>query len=565
MPKINIREVDTSSTGVLETTTNVAYVPGYALTGPVETPTLCETLADFQRIFGSVPYKYSLPHTSTTIMSGTQAGQYETSYIFASDLLRLGLPILFERVKSKEYGTGQQAFKWIASSTVDYTQTGEETAPKAIDIVSANPGPLAANIKYWLEGKEVKIGTDPTSGNDVNKMGYTITVFCDVNEEYGTKQTEKISTTFTLSPELNEVYPEYLLAGTFSTDKSGLISLTFTSDETHTVIADTGTASSPIQLAFKNAPDTLPDAFTPDYLYTNYFSAPTSIFEKLEDKGLYTIKFITSGGYPTAGSVSTYSVASEMLRVACTRGDCTALVDCQESLSCSASHKLVTALASNATIINSETSSNYGASFTPWCTFRSPSIKRDIKLSPSFAYLSAYAVSTQSNANWYAAAGVTRGYIPNLIGTDEAISESLSQQLQPRDGVAINPIMEIRPYGTVIWGNRTLKNNIGDLTVTSFLNVRQLANDVKRTVWVACKTCTFEPNSNILWINFKAQIVPLLEQMTGNNGLSGYKITRLPTDKKATVVARITLYCIEAVEDFDITVELTDSQITITQ
>lgn len=548
MPKINIREVDTSSTGVLETTTNVAYVPGYALTGPVETPTLCETLADFQRIFGNVPYKYSEAASSTSVAPAVQAGQYETSYIFASDLLRLGLPILFERVKSQEDGT----FEWVASNSEDSSTVG-------VKLSSTNPGPLAADIKYWIEPKSETVETGSADG-------YMITVFRDANDTYGTSATEKISTRFTFSTELNRLYPEYLLVGSFSTDKSGMMTFDF-GESTSLTLSDakTGTASSPVQLAFENAPATLPNAFTPDYLYTNYFSASTSIFEKLEDKGLYTIKFITGGGYPTAGSTNTYSVASEMLRVACTRGDCTALVDCQESLSCSDSHTLVTALAGNADIIENESSANYGASFTPWCTFRSPSIKRDIKLSPSFAYLSAYAVSTQSNANWYAAAGVTRGYIPNLIGTDEAISESLSQQLQPRDGVAINPIMEIRPYGTVIWGNRTLKNNIGDLTVTSFLNVRQLANDVKRTVWVACKTCTFEPNSNILWINFKAQIVPLLEQMTGNNGLSGYKITRLPTDKKATVVARITLYCIEAVEDFDITVELTDSQITITQ
>ena len=125
----------------------------------------------------------------------------------------------------------------------------------------------------------------------------------------------------------------------------------------------------------------------------------------------------------------------------------------------------------------------------------------------------------------------------------------------------------MKPYGIRVWGNRTLKDNSidGDLTASSFMNIRQLANDVKRTIWVAAKRCTFDQNNNILWINFKAQITPLLDRMVGNNGLSNYKIVRVATDKKATLVARVTLFCVEAVEDFDITVELTDSQITLIQ
>ena len=53
--------------------------------------------------------------------------------------------------------------------------------------------------------------------------------------------------------------------------------------------------------------------------------------------------------------------------------------------------------------------------------------------------------------------------------------------------------------------------------------------------------------------------------MKSGNGLNDYKIERLATDKKATVKAKITLYVVEAVEDWDITIELSDSTVLVSE
>ena len=126
---------------------------------------------------------------------------------------------------------------------------------------------------------------------------------------------------------------------------------------------------------------------------------------------------------------------------------------------------------------------------------------------------------------------------------------------------AINPITNIKPYGLVLWGSRTLKNNVlnGDLTATSFLNIRQLTNDVKRQVYVAAKSLTFEQNNDLLWIKFKNKLTPLLDSMVNSGGISAYDIKKKKTDKKATIKAVVRLYAIEPVEDWDITIELADS------
>ena len=74
---------------------------------------------------------------------------------------------------------------------------------------------------------------------------------------------------------------------------------------------------------------------------------------------------------------------------------------------------------------------------------------------------------------------------------------------------------------------------------------------------------TFELNSDVLWLNFKSEIEPTLDQMKSGNGISNYKIIKLPTTKKATIACKIRLYAIEAIEDWDITVELADSYTSI--
>ena len=182
-------------------------------------------------------------------------------------------------------------------------------------------------------------------------------------------------------------------------------------------------------------------------------------------------------------------------------------------------------------------------------------------LPASFGYLAAYAKQVNLTNNWLATAGVDRGTVPYLKALCQNVTNAIAESYTPRDGVAINPITNIKPYGLIIWGARTLKDNAkeGDLVATSFLNIRQITNDVKRQIWVAAKSLTFEQNSEILWIRFKSKITPLLDNMVNANGLSTYEIRKQKSDKRATVKAVIRLYAIEPVEDWDITVELADS------
>lgn len=543
MPTIDIKEVDISTVSSVDVTTNATYVLGYAIQGPVNEPTLCRTLEEFQEIFGSTPYRFendSPSKSSNKWVYSWKKGQPEKSYIYAADLLRLGLPVLFERVNGSD----------------TYAQTtGTNFAIKA-----RYPGRSYGQVYFELSVSDVGTG-----GNHAYVYAIKVGRFAD--KTLGITEIQPVITYFTFNEKYSQTNPKYKYQTFVSSindpgfvDNSGLVQIAFTGNVSDSVAETRLTYTQPVGSV----------DFTPAAIYT-YLS--NDGLDPIKDRNEYVIKFITAGGYPTlfnGGGQPDSIYAQKLLNIAVSRKDVTALIDYDINLDNGKNPLTIRQLAEDwldsLPKVDNEEQGNYGAIFTPWGTFNSPTVG-EVIMAPSFAYLSALANSTQTYTNWFAVAGVTRGFVPNLLSTSFNISDAVGNDLQPKDGVAINPIQLIRPYGYRIWGSRTLRQNekYGGLMATSFLNIRQLANDIKRAVYVASKECMFEPDDDVLWINYKSKITPILDRMAGNRGLSTYIIRRAVTSEKATLKAIITAYCVDPVENFDITLELSDDQITVTE
>ena len=182
------------------------------------------------------------------------------------------------------------------------------------------------------------------------------------------------------------------------------------------------------------------------------------------------------------------------------------------------------------------------------------------------AYILAYLNSIKTNPEWLAIAGSKRGLIPGNEVTVGFMSESDIDAMQP-DGntegeAAINPIVDMNPWGVRIWGNRTAYvSQSGDkgLTASSFANIRILLCDLKKKLYKAARKYQFEQNSDVLWVNFQAEVNSLLEEMVHSYGIAGYRWFREETKDRAKIAARLQIIPVEAVEDFDLTIELTDS------
>lgn len=304
--------------------------------------------------------------------------------------------------------------------------------------------------------------------------------------------------------------------------------------------------------------------------------------DEFKDRNIFNIKFITTGGYANfdreyfideedsesseATSMRTYSY-NTIRALARERGDAVALVELGEYFE--NKEELFESIQKYE--LDSSNDLN-AAAFFPWASLSIPEINSSspILMPASFCYLLAYAQSVKSNANWFAAAGTVRGLIPGLIRPSFEVGEALMHTLQGDEeageslSIMVNPIYNAGTYGYRIWGNRVVfKSDIQADRFMNFLNVRMLLCDIKKQIFHAAMRCTFEPNDDIVWINFKTLASSLLDRMKSGRGISWYKWTKEIAPRKAMIKATLTIRPIEAVESFDINIVLTDEEATI--
>ena len=318
---------------------------------------------------------------------------------------------------------------------------------------------------------------------------------------------------------------------------------------------------------------------------------PSIDWKKLEDKAIYDVRFLTTGAFRCP--------SIDMIKCAAKRVDAVALIDCGDleaesgAVSCRTwFDNFLSGIINvetgeyNSAILDEVASSTsdplaFAAAFAPSWNGTIHGLEGDVAIEnipASFGYLIAFARSIQNNPIWYAAAGSFRGLIPELESVAYEYTTADIEILQARAkdvevaldgegdnvGYAINPIALVRPFGHIVWGNRTLRFNeevdeVGVLKATSFLNCRVLATEVAKAIYNAARKYTFEQNSVVLWANFRSEITPLLDRMESGNGVLGYTLKRVATNKRARLAAKVTLIPIEGVEDFDVEIEMADN------
>ena len=553
MPEIIIKEEDLTRGGGVATDFNVVYIPGFMTStashfeksedaATAFTPTLCTSVEEFERYFGKKP---------ATITYNDGVEDVDKSYIYAKELLNLGLSVLYESVNdlttpdvifhestiksnasnlyAKLTDKGEYQFKFITSggypsySITDSSNAGEEEAAKAtVSITSIDAFPNVSSINNGSSSKFVF-----TYVNQNLWKQFKVTI------EKDDKQNDVEKHTYLDDIEADDAQ---------STEGKVYVLTNTVVDEDNNIVKKPFIQVSPANYGFK-----VGDKIT------------LTVVKDAEGELTYKDLSITTYKENVSGS----DFSNHLVTLAGNRGDCIALID----------HDNDTDLDANKLLNGITIKYDYCAMFTPWINITPVAYdydKEKLSMPASFGYLSAFAASVKNNPSWLAIAGATRGQIPNLyskkpLALTKTLSNSTAEALQRRDGVSINAITDIKPFGHRIWGNRTLKDNAleKELTATSFLNTKGMICDIKKVVYDACRKYTFEQNNDVLWINFKAYIEPTLNQMKTGAGLSGYKIIKENTTKKAKLEAKIKLYPIYAVEDFEITVQMLDNEIAV--
>lgn len=357
---------------------------------------------------------------------------------------------------------------------------------------------------------------------------------------------------------------------------TGVSSITVAADKTITV---EGTLSGTVAAAgYTYMQSTSIVASTATVAQVCAFIATQMDFSEVKDRGQFDISFITSGGYPAVYNRGTAQApeiqnfiskltdlisSSDESAITAGRGDSFVLIDLPET------HDKLTTNTEEAIAIRSAIAINNADAFVVdswinWTPVYSGLVKdSEANLPGSFAFLRAFASSIRSNNSWFATAGVKRGLVSAnslLINYTNAEADAL----QPNDGTSVNAITYIKPYGYTIWGNRTLVTNTSGLTANSFINIRQLVHDIKRHLYKVARGLMFEQNDDILWVNFRNLVSPLLDKMQSGQGISSYRLVKQVSTRKATLTAKIVIVPIEAIENFELTVVLADEDATVT-
>ena len=304
----------------------------------------------------------------------------------------------------------------------------------------------------------------------------------------------------------------------------------------------------------------------------NAINGDSTFFTEIVDRGLFDVSFVTTGGYPTVWSNSQgtrSNMIAKLTSICATRGDCFALIDFEQDFQfkVGTDGSVVDGDGNAIPELSVETSAEDSFIIVPWTNFAPNysglSSGENFYFPGSFAFLKCFAGSIKTNNSWFATAGVRRGAVA-CNGVTQVITNTEADSLQPAAGRSVNAITYIKPYGYVIYGNRTLfANNETGLVANSFINIRQLVHDIKRQVYTVAKSLMFDPNDDILWVNFKNSMTPLLERMRSGQGISSFRLVKIRSSARGTMTAKIVVAPIEAVETFNITVELTDEDVTV--
>lgn len=574
--KIIIQEVNETTPKGSGTSSDVAYVPGLAVEAATSKnmPVLCSTISEFESYFGREPYVMTSEDIRTQIEHTYQVGDYDKSYLYAKELINAGMSVIYENI------TSTTELKNIAIINNIPGAAGEHLVDNKDNTftysVTAKPDQTERyDFKFKLSGK-------PAYG--------AVTVLFDLPDVDGiTVAPSNITHDHATFGTDDDVFEIDHATRTISWSGINQTDLDYTTFSFYVDInCDLDRANYTFGANIVNGRNVRPGAVVSGSKIEYLYSQLNDRLNNIEDKNEYSVKYITSGGYPTFIEITqddgskAYSLADAMIDCAMQRGDAVAIIDPIDDPEDPLRYNDADSVYYKANVwFGSGANNSFGAMFIPWGTYTCVTVTDINKMSqlmpPSFGYLMCVATAIKTSPNWLAMAGVTRGIVPNLkaLHTNAILSNVIAEDYQPKYGsdnnkVSINAITNVKPYGLAIWGNRTLEPVAEKgTTALNFLNTRNMVSDIKKLAYSTAKSLMFEQDSDTLWLNFKSGVSPLLDQLKSGHGISNYKIIKGTTKYNGQALTRgemaavIKIYPLYAIEYFEITVVIADEDVSV--
>jgi len=325
-------------------------------------------------------------------------------------------------------------------------------------------------------------------------------------------------------------------------------------------------------------------------------------YQNYSDPYIYDFDFITTGGFinenfvvtNSAGNVITSAAAiraesavvtcksdrltnevvpsgitpihAGMLELVRTRKDCIALADVNPGWRADDLPQYVEYLNESQCAVHS-----------PWCYTADPFNNNALTLMPpSFVFLYTLLsnlINSPDSQKWFPPAGVTRATARVVVKPKYEIGSVLLNKWQNNTLARVNPIMKLKNYGYVIYGQYTTYVAIDQFTHSALesLNVRLVSNCVKKQIFNLCLKLAFEPNNSSLWFKFYDGMDKYLLFMKRNDGVYDYRIqmdeSTVTTDdiNELRCPGKVWINPTRTAEFFDIDFILTEAGVTFNE
>lgn len=345
-----------------------------------------------------------------------------------------------------------------------------------------------------------------------------------------------------------------------------------------------------------------------DVIYCNVDFTTKPNLNFLLDKDQYNIKFLTVGAdYPVQAVVTPkstdskpsitfdFSILNSLMRIAKARMDCIVvasvkydtescvkagitgdvLADCikaamlgKTSVNIGGTETEVTVItADNAGLVTADDIGKFATLIIPneINTLISSMGSVQFTVPASFAYLMALGTCMGKNQYWLPVANSARGSVASLGKPDLTVTKyHLDQKIiLDEETIAFNGIVKIRPYGNVIWGDRTLLKLTNSVKASGYTSLMLMVCDISKEAYNASVRYTYESNNEVTWLSYKSRITALLDQMVTAGVLQSYDVVKMPADTYNKIVCKITIYPNLPVENFDIYINLENAELQL--
>lgn len=514
MPSITIREADNTIYGLSTVSSdNIVFIPGSATTGPSDRAILLGSVNELINVFGP-----SSPEGSDSVVG--------SAWDYAYGILYSGLPVLFKRITDLTSGTSKTALTETAEVDImdGYTNnnTPLENAVKVATIKAKYSGTFGNKLTVSIEVLPTSYYLKVYKSGSLLENIKLLTI--SGTEDAETIRTKLIESIESLDCETIDIELMENAKASFALTSVEHLALSGGKD------ADESEVIKQVPLEFA----------------------------ELSDKYVTDVKFLTGGGYYDADKADTL-ITNAMIDLAESRTDCVAFPDVPIGLP----REDVTSYFTR--------SSSYAAVYAPWIYMQLPD--RTYKwMPPSYVFLYTLGKSLSAGGSlWNPPAGVTRATVAEAVKSEYEIGSSILEKWQETNPQSINPIMSLRQYGYVIYGQRTLYSNVdgNKLNISSLqeLGVRIVINEIKRTAFNIALALTFEQNNVRTWNEFRGRLDPILSQMKTDRGIVDYQIimddtvtsTKDVDTNKIRGIIKVSVS--RAAEDFDISFDLMPSAV----